>query len=1563
MMQQAAKSPPIGPGIGSNAPDLVRRARRFRFVAAALCLASASPLFAQKEFPRALPPRPGIPNPLFPEMGNNRAEDQHGPSLFVVDRQTTRSLESSREFIEQKEYARAIPLLQRILDNSEDFGVVEDRGVREVFRSAKQDALDLLGSMPKGGLDVYEREYGALARQLLEQGATGDELATLKEVSRRFLHTAAGGEATYRLVASSLDRGEPLTAVLYIEALRETAFARQLEPMLSLKEAIAWYRSGNPKAAVRPLLELQRSRPESKLEFGGREVELFKNAQEAAAWLATHLGDLPRSSENPPENWTMALGGPTRDPGPGSVPFGEPQWTLKTLDGTINIEPKQRIDLAEHARQYRKGLRDSNVLTIPAAQPIISGDVIVYRTLRNIRAAKLSTGELLWESAVTDPHYAKVVEQGGSVPISLSSSEQIPLNLMLRERSWRDVTWNGLSSDGKNVFALEDLGFWWLNDLSMRAEDPNPLSARFQNRLTAYDVATGKLQWEIGGPRGERSREFAGTFFLGAPLPVGSNLYCLGEIDGEIRLIVLDSRTGKSVWVQRLMFPDARLQNYPYRRIAGTAPSLSNGILVCPTTAGAVFGIDLDGRKLLWVFRYPTEIVDESISMRLKDVDEPFLSEMDEQARWLDGSAMISDGHVLVTPRDSNVLYCLNMTDGSLVWKRPRNESLYVADVYKGRAILVGRSQVEAVSLADKSLAWRKPVHIPRPNGRGIRHGNMYVVPLETGEIASIDLESGTLHARTKIPGGSVGNLISVRETIVSQTEELLVGFQSLEASSAQITRKLELNPDDAEALSRRGEIRLHLGQLDQALDDLRRSVKIDPESRGRFVLAAQLLQNLKNDFARHRTSAAELESLIRSAQQRLEFHSVMASGLAETGDPLAAWNEYLKLSGMSDELQVRVAVDDDATARGDRWITSRVAALYEKSDEKGRESLNRVSEEHLDQLLKGADPAALKRFAAIFESVPAGIRARRELVERLDTRLNGVAVEFELDHLRKAADPRTAGWATARLAQLFVNNGYPEEAAPLLDEIAEMGNSEPLLDGKTAGDVVAELKKHPDAAKGSLRLERWPARHLVVKRTKERQTAPNTQSIPLRVGRGPYFENWSFELQRVMSGEFLMVGRDGDGVARWKYQIDPELIGTDTSGGYLQFGRTHGHLIVVLLRGRLFALDAVSSEGPKLLWSKKLYEDMPIDPTRRPRLDATLSGPLTDRYVCYRIGSVLYAADALTGDVLWERRNTSPRSQYVGDNELIVTRPLRGMEEEALVMRATDGGVVSNKPLPIAGTALQVSSGRNSLIWTNLPLQSVLSLADSFSGRVAWQREFGPRALFAGVGEDEIAVLEPGENNTAKLTILSIAEGRPRVEATISEIEKPQSINGFFVCRSQEVYALFAYTPIRAEASRRLIAQSTTPNDRRANNKAFGFDRATGKQIWAVSISDSFIDPSQLPGLPVAFLKSSMHTSDRTSPRIMSSNLSVLDLRNGQLIYDYTDKKRTDPVKISIDRSTWTISLESPAAEFEITLTDVPLTDPPPARATGKREPVRAMIPTEPLLPVPAAEPPGAAK
>ena len=126
------------------------------------------------------------------------------------------------------------------------------------------------------------------------------------------------------------------------------------------------------------------------------------------------------------------------------------------------------------------------------------------------------------------------------------------------------------------------------------------------NRLVSLDLKTqGSLQWIVGGVDGEDEPRLAGAFFLGPPLPLNGQLYVLAEVKGEISLVVLDANNGQLSWSQQLAHVDTRtITRDSTRRLAGATPSYSDGVLVCPTSAGAVVAVDISTHFLLCGYRY-----------------------------------------------------------------------------------------------------------------------------------------------------------------------------------------------------------------------------------------------------------------------------------------------------------------------------------------------------------------------------------------------------------------------------------------------------------------------------------------------------------------------------------------------------------------------------------------------------------------------------------------------------------------------------------------------------------------------------------------------------------------------------------------------------------------------------------------------------------------------------------------------------------------------------------------------------------------------------------------------
>ncbi len=218
------------------------------------------------------------------------------------------------------------------------------------------------------------------------------------------------------------------------------------------------------------------------------------------------------------------------------------------------------------------------------------------------------------------------------------------------------------------------------------------------NRLAAYDLRSeGKLRWALGGPPGDEALPEAETFFLGPPLPIAGRLYVLAESKSQIRLLVIDPQKdpvkGEPLveWSQAIADLNqdiaASQYNNRLRRLAGVTPSYADGLLVCPTAAGTVAAVDLSTRSLALGLH---------LQERRRRSSQPRGSAADEHrpgaerdVRPLDRTptATLAEGHVLLTPPDSQELHCLNLADGRKLWTVPRQDGLLLACAQDGNGL------------------------------------------------------------------------------------------------------------------------------------------------------------------------------------------------------------------------------------------------------------------------------------------------------------------------------------------------------------------------------------------------------------------------------------------------------------------------------------------------------------------------------------------------------------------------------------------------------------------------------------------------------------------------------------------------------------------------------------------------------------------------------------------------------------------------------------------------------------------------------------------------------------
>jgi outer membrane protein assembly factor BamB len=690
------------------------------------------------------------------------AETELIPSLRA-DTPLVLKLDAARAFLQREAWAEAVPLLQALLDAPDDALIpVKDspKVGKAVVRwtGVRAEAARLLGALPPRGRAIYQAACGPPARALLAEARRKQDARLLAEVARRYPRTAAGAEAAYLLGRYHLDRSRVALAAACFQHLLDRDDTEDLPAATWFYAAVALRRAGDRAGADLAERRLAAASRDG-LRLGGRRVSLRELQEELARIEDGGAGKATR-----PEDF------------PGLAVL----WTLPTASEDFTRTWLQ-IALEHEAGRGRP--------VVPAGVPVVAGGKVVYRSYHGLHAVHVRTGRQAWEAAsgwsldrmALHPLYASHLDSWISAYLDGRASPQVLLGNTLL---------GTLSTDSERVFAVEDLAVPPYGIYSrprrrwQEPEGPNLgpelTRAADSSRLFAVDAASGKLAWEAGGRGGAPPADaLCDCYFLGPPRPLEGRLYALTEKATELSLVCLSAADGALRWRQLLGYAPTRLRYDPGRRLQAAVPVCAGGILVCPTNAGVVVGVDLAGLGLVWAYPYRSEPLTVALSAferRRRDV-RPRI-----HAEWDAAGVVVSGGRVVVSAPDSPALHCLNLRDGALLWQvRRAEDDLYVAGVWAGKVLVVGKRSCRALDLADGKQLWQ--VETGEPSGRGVVRGNTYYLPLKeaAGEkgpaIYAIDCLQGRIVVRTPWPGKEApGNLLIWQGNVVSQTATAVTG-------------------------------------------------------------------------------------------------------------------------------------------------------------------------------------------------------------------------------------------------------------------------------------------------------------------------------------------------------------------------------------------------------------------------------------------------------------------------------------------------------------------------------------------------------------------------------------------------------------------------------------------------------------------------------------------------------------------------------------------------------------------------------------------------------------------
>ncbi len=1371
--------------------------------------------------------------------------------------------------VERQEWATAVDVLQKLLDLPED--AVIERGTRE-WSSVRTAANRKIGQLPAAVRDDYAKRYGRLAERLLDEAQKFSDLSRLVDVATRYFHTPAGAAAAATLATRHFDQQEYAAATWWNRELLASNWPGVNDPRWRLQAAFA---ARQAQAEDVPLFLgelLQSPRP---VVLGGRSVT------PAEWWERSVLapGGLPRPSE-----WRQFGGSLARIAvGSAGAPLLLPDWS-QPLSTVPAIEERLRVLLQD--------LQDDRIPLIPAGSPIVLGDKLAFRDLRSVRVVNLFTGQPLWQTEEgVSPE--RIMNGIAVESVSEENSWRVRMNAQSFDQeyqgdsaemhplaSWlfRDAANGFLSSDGERLYVLEDVAVMTRNQSGYTgdpdADASDPFGATWSsNRLSAYELATGRLAWTIGGPATVETATLplAGAFFFGVPTADGDELYVVAAAGQEVRLQALDAATGRPRWSQLLAYADTKIELDIARRWLSAPVAIRDGILVCPTTVGWLIAIDRTRRCLLWAHRYWPRSEEEEFDPSLL-----FLPQLSLQESWSVGAPIIVGNQVLFAPPDAETLVCLNLLDGNERWQRPRDDGLYVAAVDEHRAVIVNQTSVAAVAVSSGKAAWTLNWSDElRPSGRGCVYGDEFAIPFNTGAVWLINLETGIVTEKLQTPPqmSPLGNLVKAGHRFVSLGPGGCQVFSERERFLEKLAQQRQKSPADPAAQLQGAEYEVLRGNYPSALELL----SIEPAPNGaaelaerrRQVLWSTLTGLVEADPARSADYLERLAVMARDPAEEFRIEAARVAQLTASTDFLSAWERLWTCSSSRTGLETVVRPDDsDVAVDRTLWFSGRLQDIWEEADETLRANLDADVRKRIESALGGPIESWIS-LRQLLDFHPEVCRLRWALADRWGAAHLFARAEAELLPLANHPDRRVALETQLRLARLWQQFGLARDASQQLDRVlATPGAAEmELHSGLTVSDAVAAWRitsadSEPVSAANEVeshyRLEtvRLAAVH-----------APQVQEIvpPPDV---PYFEEWNLQLEP----QEQRLGFQSRKTGEWTWLAPLRGLNRSADQGDSPY-RILGHQAVVLHRDVLQVLSPVRQE---LVWSTavgrgaeseyqahRLPASTMIDTSSLDAEDGLLwafrEGQHRRMAACRPRAIVVVGRRTLevyepqTGRLRWSHANLPVNNMVFGTDEAVCV--VDESAEKVMAYRTADG-----RPLTIPNLHKNVRQTLaifdNDLIQlTTTPGLRLFHLASGkaqlrrrnlMTGADRWSTQLRPGSQVGKVGEEGILVIGPlgGVKTGRTVELLDFETGNRR---KLDNLPFQRDVESFTPLVDRERFYLLVNHGDYGNYNYGDSLPST-----RIHGMIYAWDRATGKLLWNRKISDQNLVLDRFEASPV---------------------------------------------------------------------------------------------------------------
>ena len=300
------------------------------------------------------------------------------------------------------------------------------------------------------------------------------------------------------------------------------------------------------------------------------------------------------------------------------------------------------------------------------------------------------------------------------------------------------------------------------------------------------------------------------ALFLGRPLAIDNTLYR----DGRNSQCAVSARARPSDrasrWQQQLVGLEQGIALDPARRESARRHPIPAASSSARPAASAVIAIDVVKREFAWVYRYPREAQSTPRCRPTVATTQLQTQLVRANDQWLDSSAIIADGRVLLTPPESAEIHCLDLHTGKLLWKRRQGEPCSLA------------ASITATCCSSAARPCRRcafPMAHPPGTGESFRFRPARCPPARVISAKADTIcrshrarsrkskwqPASSRHDEPASPNVVLGNLICYRGSVLSQSPLVLDKFEQLDVLQKRTEAALARIRDDANAHPRVG--------------------------------------------------------------------------------------------------------------------------------------------------------------------------------------------------------------------------------------------------------------------------------------------------------------------------------------------------------------------------------------------------------------------------------------------------------------------------------------------------------------------------------------------------------------------------------------------------------------------------------------------------------------------------------------------------------------------------------------------------------------------------------------